>query len=187
MQFDGGDPQQRGLATNADMSSINVVQAVAQSLNYNVDESKRKQLVCIHWIKNRCTRGDDCDYLHVYIEEKVPVCRYQQQTGACHREAECVYRHPKPEDGGIGISKKQEVCPYYERGFCKAGLECPFLHDMQEKRICLNFALGFCPLGPECQDVHVKNLLSPRDLQLMVLANFPQEENWSDSQALAAG
>lgn len=27
---------------NADMSSINVVQAVAQSLNYNVDEGKRK-------------------------------------------------------------------------------------------------------------------------------------------------
>ena len=27
-----------------------------------------------------------------------------------------------------GGSKKQEMCPYFERGFCKLGAECDFFH-----------------------------------------------------------
>jgi cleavage and polyadenylation specificity factor subunit 4 len=146
----------------------------------------------VHWIKQRCTRGETCDYLHSYDSEKLPICRYFTQNGSCHKEKECVYRHPKPTDnintaGGI---KKSERCPYYDRCFCKLGnfgfglySECQFLHTPGEQRICPNYLLGFCPLGPECPDFHLKSLLNPKDIQLSVLANFPPELNWCEGNS----
>ena len=61
--------------TGAVLSSINDLTALNQSLMYHVDEQKRKKLVCVHWIKQRCTRGEGCDYLHSYDPEKLPICR----------------------------------------------------------------------------------------------------------------
>lgn len=103
------------------ISSINELSAIHTSLTTHVDEQKRKQLVCVHWIKQKCVRGDNCDYLHVYDEQKIPVCRFFQKDGHCPKENQCVYRHPNAEPGGTmgGNSKKTEPCPYYERGFCK--------------------------------------------------------------------
>ena len=48
--------------------------------------------------------------------------------------------------------------------------------------MCENYLLGFCPDGPDCAAIHVKSLLSPQDLSLATLANFPGEENWFDSK-----
>jgi hypothetical protein len=44
--------------------------------------------------------------------------------------------------------------------------------------------LGFCPKGPDCDKAHVKNMISPQDLELLVLANFPSEENWIDKNKI---
>lgn len=44
--------------------------------------------------------------------------------------------------------------------------------------MCQNYLLGFCPLGPDCPNVHLKNMLSPQDMSLSVIANLPQEFNW---------
>ena len=91
-----------------------------------------------------------------------------------------------------GSTKKQEMCPYFERGFCKLGAECDFFHPFDQgngntdgTRICTNYMLGFCPAGPECkQGVHVRSMITPSDLQLAIIANFPQEENWIDNKIL---
>lgn len=80
------------------------------------------------------------------------------------------------------MGKKQEHCPYFQRGFCKLSFEyCPFYHD-DSQRICVNYFLGFCPEGPNCPNEHVKSSLSPHDLSLSALAYFPQEDNWIDSK-----
>lgn len=63
-------------APNAVISSINDLTAVDQSLKYHVDVNKRKKLVCVHYIKQRCTRGKECDFLHTYDADKLPICRY---------------------------------------------------------------------------------------------------------------
>lgn len=36
---------------SANISSINELAAISSSLTNHVDEVKRKQLVCVHWIK----------------------------------------------------------------------------------------------------------------------------------------
>lgn len=44
--------------------------------------------------------------------------------------------------------------------------------------------MGFCPLGPKCTAVHLKNLLNPADMQLALLANFPQAYNMCDNRVI---
>jgi hypothetical protein len=39
---------------------------------------------------------------------------------------------------------------------------------------------GFCPDGPNCTMQHVRSFIQPTDISLMLLANFPEEENWID-------
>lgn len=140
--------------------------------------------MCVHWLKKVCRKGEQCEYLHLYVEEKIPICKFFKENGHCYQElTQCVYRHPKEQESGA--SKKQEQCPYYERGFCKTGrTECKFWHGPENnyQKVCSNYALGFCPAGPNCKYVHVKSFIAPADLSLKRLANFPDEENWMDGQ-----
>ena len=151
---------------------INALRVVKESLDStnNVDNRRRKQLVCMHWWPdNKCKKGaDECGFLHTYIPEKVPVCKTWAR-GFCPNFDSCKYRHP--QQGENGATKKQEPCPYYERGFCKAGTRCPFLHE--QSQVCENYLLGFCPQGPNCKFAHVKSMISPEALSLATLANFP--------------
>ena len=107
-----------------------------------------------------------------------------------------MYKHPKPDEinnmmsiGQIG-SKKQEHCPYFERGFCKNGMDgCDFFHpydsgESSTTKICGNYLLGFCPKGPDCDRAHVRNMISPQDLELSIIANYPMEENWIDKSKI---
>ena len=86
----------------------------------------------------------------------------------CSKGSECLYRHADLEE------KKTEDCPYYDKGFCKLGLMCPFNHIA--RKICVNYLYGFCPKGPDCPSVHVKSVISENDSNLRVLANFEDVE-----------
>ena len=76
------------------------------------------------------------------------------------------------------MPKKQEVCPYYERGFCKLAGDCLFYNDATNQNLCRDYLLGFCPLGPKCDKYHMKGMLSPEDLNTMVIANMPEKYKW---------
>ena len=56
--------------------SINDVEANIRSLDQTVDEGKRKQSVCVHWMKDACKKGSKCEFMHVFNEDRVPVCRF---------------------------------------------------------------------------------------------------------------
>lgn len=62
------------------------------------------------------------------------------------------------------------------------GIECSFNHFY--KKICENYVYGFCPKGPECEKEHVKTVIADIDVTLKQLANFPEEENYIDKNAL---
>ena len=48
----GGAPVENG-GTN-----INVIESIVESFNYQVNDEKRKQKVCVHWLKQACRKGD---------------------------------------------------------------------------------------------------------------------------------
>jgi len=85
----------------------------------------------------------------------MPICK-KFLIGACINQ-NCLYvhkLHPGPQRG----------CKYYERGFCKNGLNCPGAHIRRE--LCPNYLQGFCFKGPNCENVHLKVLIAPEDDRL---------------------
>ena len=154
---------QPGIGSARTNTNLNDVEQYLDSFHAKTNDAKRKQKVCVHWLKKVCRKGDGCEYLHCYIEEKIPICRFFKERGHCDQQETCVYRHPTQKDDP-GASKKQEQCPYHERGFCKLGKhECTYWHGAEDKlqRVCVNYALGFCPDGPKCRYTHVKTMISP--------------------------
>ncbi len=45
---------------------------------------------------------------------------------------------------------------------------------------------GFCPKGPDCEKEHIKGLIADNETTLKILANFPDNENWADKNAMSS-
>lgn len=118
-------------------------------------------VVCTHWMRGLCKKGEHCEFLHTFDPTKMPICKYFQ-NGSCKNE-NCQYLHRDPRI-------KVNECPYYERGFCKNGLNCKNAHN--KKKLCEDYLYGFCIRGPTCDKMHIKSLVSIDDDNLEILANF---------------
>ncbi|KAI8847724.1 zinc finger protein, partial [Chytridium lagenaria] len=123
---------------------------IKNDLGLNLDIDKRnmadKTVVCKHWLRGLCKKGDLCEFLHEYNLKKMPECWFYSKYGECSN-AECMYLHVDPES-------KVKECAWYARGFCKHGKLCR--HKHVRKAVCQNYLTGFCPLGPDCQFGHPK-------------------------------
>jgi len=111
-----------------------------------------KAVVCKHWLRGLCKKGDLCEFLHEYDLSKMPECWFFSKFGECSNP-ECMYLHIRPED-------KQKECPWYARGFCKHGPKCR--HKHVKKLACTNYLMGLCLDGPNCKFGHPKYEL-PKD------------------------
>lgn len=60
------------------------------------------QVVCRHWLRGMCIKGDDCDFLHIFDHTRMPLCRNFRRNGFCaeHAIGVCPLRHRT--DDGIG-------------------------------------------------------------------------------------
>ena len=71
---------------------------------------------CKFFLEGLCTKGDDCPYRHVKVNESADVCP-DYLKGFCPAAAECKKRHVN-------------VCPQFEsRGACPRGDRCPLPHN----------------------------------------------------------
>uniref|UniRef100_A0A1I7XJG6 Cleavage and polyadenylation specificity factor subunit 4 n=1 Tax=Heterorhabditis bacteriophora TaxID=37862 RepID=A0A1I7XJG6_HETBA len=103
-----------------------------------------KAVVCKHWLRGLCKKGDQCEFLHEYDLTKMPECFFFSKYMACSNR-ECPFRHIDPET-------KMKDCPWYDRGFCRHGPYCKHRH--RRRVMCPNFLVGFCPDGPNCKFTH---------------------------------
>lgn len=140
----------------------------------NIDESKKHTIVCTHWLKNLCKKGENWEFLHSYDPSKMPICKYYQ-NGNCKNE-NWQYLH-------IDARGKTEW-PYYARGFCKNGMGCKNAHT--EKQLCEDYLYGFCIKGPNWEKVHLKSLVSTDDDKFEVLANIgvQAQSSTTDTKAI---
>lgn len=91
---------------------------------------KDKQVVCKHWLRGLCKKGDQCEFLHEYDLSRMPECFFFSKYRifqvnyfvmpsipiylvACSNK-ECPFRHIDPES-------KIKDCPWYDRGKCSRG------------------------------------------------------------------
>lgn len=102
-------------------------------------------LVCKHWLRGLCKKGDHCEFLHEYNIRKMPECNFYIRHGACEGLAtgECLFLHTDP-------ATVPRECESYLAGFCPAGPACPDKHTRKE--MCQYWLAGFCPNGRECEE-----------------------------------
>ncbi|RCI12904.1 hypothetical protein L249_1342 [Ophiocordyceps polyrhachis-furcata BCC 54312] len=105
-------------------------------------------LVCKHWLRGLCKKGEHCEFLHEYNLRKMPECNFFMRNGYCSNGEECLYLHVDP-------LTRLPPCPHYDMGFCPLGPLCSKKHV--RRKLCPFYLAGFCPDGPECkQGAHAK-------------------------------
>ncbi|CAF1530485.1 unnamed protein product [Rotaria magnacalcarata] len=130
-----------------------------------------KTVVCKHWLRGLCKKGDDCEFLHEYDMAKMPECYFFSKFGQCMNK-ECAFLHLDPES-------KIRDCPWYDRGFCRHGPNCKNRHT--RKVLCQNYLCGFCPEGPRCTlshptfDLPNSNEYTPAQRKVVFTCDFCHE------------
>jgi hypothetical protein len=76
-----------------------------------------KKEVCRYWVRNNCTKGSNCNFLHEFQQDKMPNCTVPN----CNNNM-CFFKH----------EMKKTLCSNYENGFCSFGNTCPHLHVPKE-------------------------------------------------------
>jgi cleavage and polyadenylation specificity factor subunit 4 len=102
-----------------------------------------KDLVCKHWLRGLCKRGDQCEFLHEYNLRRMPECTNLVKLGYCPSGDECLYLHVRPE-------AKLPPCENYDNGFCELGPRCAKRHV--RGKLCKFYVAGFCPDGRDCKE-----------------------------------
>lgn len=119
--------------------------------------------VCRHWLRGACVNGENCLYLHEYVDRFVPQCAFFERIGEC-TNPECPFSHERPQD-------KMPECAAYRRGFCPQGPRCELRHVQREA--CPFYLAGFCPLGPRCPLGHpVQELYDSASVTKRILAKM---------------
>uniref|UniRef100_A0ACD5YNH4 Uncharacterized protein n=4 Tax=Avena sativa TaxID=4498 RepID=A0ACD5YNH4_AVESA len=77
-----------------------------------------QQVVCRHWLRGLCMKGESCGYLHQYDQDRLPVCHFFRAYGCC-RVQDCIFKH-NAED--------VKECSMYNMGFCPNGPGCQYMH-----------------------------------------------------------
>ena len=78
----------------------------------------RHTIVCKHWLRDLCMKGDKCDFLHQYDLARMPECLQWARFGKCP-DNDCDFRH----------DTERMECQKYKYGFCKLGSQCRMRHD----------------------------------------------------------
>ncbi|NWU83449.1 CPSF4 factor, partial [Onychorhynchus coronatus] len=104
---------------------------------------RARSVVCRHWLRGLCKRGDGCDFLHEHDATRMPECYFYSKFGECS-DKDCPFLHVDATPSTLG-------CPWYDRGFCRHGPRCKYKHT--RRVMCANYLVGFCPEGPKCKFV----------------------------------
>ncbi|KAH7155379.1 hypothetical protein B0J13DRAFT_224204 [Dactylonectria estremocensis] len=122
-------------------------------------------LVCKHWLRGLCKKGEHCEFLHEYNLRKMPECNFFMRNGYCSNGDECLYLHIDPQS-------RLPPCPHYDMGFCPLGPLCSKKHV--RRKLCGFYLAGFCPDGPDCKvGAHPK---WSKDLEKPTLKSEEKEE-----------
>ncbi|KAK1254596.1 hypothetical protein MKX08_008591 [Trichoderma sp. CBMAI-0020] len=135
-------------------------------------------LVCKHWLRGLCKKGEQCEFLHEYNLRKMPECNFFMRNGYCSNGEECLYLHVDP-------LSKLPPCPHYDMGFCPLGPLCAKKHV--RRKLCVYYLAGFCPDGPECKmGSHPK---WSKDLEKPVpkSAEKSEDEGWGEGREGGSG
>jgi len=124
----------------------------------------RGRIVCLDWLKGRCSYFESCKFLHEEKPEDAHlsnmsnspegppngrgVC-YDWQNGSCTRGNSCRFSHSEQR------RRATDKCFDFQKGRCRRGVSCKFVHDVDRKYMCFDFQKGRCFRGEHCRFYHV--------------------------------
>jgi len=130
-------------------------------------------VVCKHWLRNMCIKGEKCDFLHQYDPDRMPECLQWIRHGVC-KDPGCLFKHVKDDT--------RQDCQRYKQGFCKMGSNCRNRHE----RIpyaglpeiipdwFLDQILDKSELVPRL-DQYSKEQLAQQDKEMQIISLVPQQ------------
>lgn len=140
--------------------------------------SGEKTVVCKHWLRGLCKKGDQCEFLHEYDMTKMPECYFYSKFGSLAQcfikslrwarwlyfpcdccSAPSVFLPPGQllsESSVVLVDVCFKCCVLTLAGEC-SNKECPFLHIDPESKIkdCPWYDRGFCKHGRSCSAVDI--------------------------------
>lgn len=98
-------------------------------------------MICKHYQRGLCKKGDGCDFAHTFNLRDERECKEFARWGICAQGDECTYLHIPPTS-----PLRLPACPHYTRGFCPLGPNCSLQH-LKHAILCPFYLAGFCPNG----------------------------------------
>lgn len=102
----------------------------------NILLGRGRSIVCRHWLRGMCWKGELCEFLHQYDSSRMPACRQFQKTGHCleYERGNCVFLHDTNLNNKLEASAADKpLCLHYYLGFCRAGPKCRKRHQRLDK------------------------------------------------------
>ncbi|UKK02113.2 cleavage and polyadenylation specificity factor subunit 4 [Theileria orientalis] len=75
----------------------------------DIERSRGKHsVVCRHWLKGMCMKGEFCDFLHQLVYSRMPPCKTVEKSSFCTDRLKgcCIFKH-QDEDAFDGSSFKE--------------------------------------------------------------------------------
>lgn len=164
------------IVSNASILSFQLVSLIMQ-----------KKPNCLFFQRGSCKKGPECEFLHV-LDVKQPCFFFQQ--GSCKKGDACDFPHILIQEGNTlpqednalpqpqtqhqtqpqfkepKNNQQQKECIYFQKGNCKNGENCEFLHVDNEvaplrQKQCAFFLKGMCRNGENCEYVHNVTMQNP--------------------------
>jgi len=108
-----------------------------------IQRGARHGLTCRHWYQGLCSRGDSCEFQHIFDFERPLVCQNYARHNYCNDflQGYCTLFHPERGDGSTVMSKESDRTE----------------HNVMEtvnNGECVHFLMGYCPYGSKCRLTH---------------------------------
>ena len=105
------------------------------------DRSGIGHLICKHYQRGLCKKGDACEFAHTFNLRDERECKEFSKYGLCPQGEDCTYLHVPPTS-----RLREQACAFYTRGFCPLGPHCALRH-IKHPKLCPFYLAGFCPNG----------------------------------------
>ncbi|ORM41928.1 30-kDa cleavage and polyadenylation specificity factor 30 [Babesia sp. Xinjiang] len=73
----------------------------------------KHSVVCRHWLKGMCMKGEFCDFLHQLVYSRMPPCRLFEKNGFCidNQRGNCIFQHvvEQPDSGAAQDPRIKEA------------------------------------------------------------------------------